>query len=424
MSGAAVGQIVMLMAIPLLSRIYSPSDFGLFAILIAVAGIAAPFSTLKYETAILINEKSHPPESLLILSLVILGLFTLFFFVVSIYLTSLFPDVGYNDKHELVVVLAACVLANGVNTVLVIWHSRHKRFSAISVGKLLQAIGMVVGQMVLGMFAGSLGLIYGYLIGITLSCTLYAYIVFSQDRSSLKTNSAARMIWIAAVKHKRFPLISTWSSLLNALVNQLPSLLFAKLFSVSVTGHYSMANRILRAPLGLIGQSIYQVLAQHIGSNVDNKHEVVNALNVLVSKMMLFSIVPFIVLTIYLDQFIGIVLGGQWNESGRYAQIMAPWIFTIFMSWPLTSIFNTFGHQGMLLVFNMIFVGVIVVGFSTISVGFGSTGVLIVMSVLGSVSRILYCAWILRTLDSGMAFRLVGWTIACTVVVAVAAFYG
>lgn len=416
-AGTSAGQVILLLATPVLSRIYTPSDFGQFAMLLALVAIVAPFSTLRYEAAILIKEKSYPPESLLVLSFLILSLFTLLMLLVSSPINSILPEIS--GRGDLTALFALYVFINGINVILVSWHSRFERYSIISTGRLLQAIGIVSCQIALG--GGSLGLVYGYLIGIGLNGAQLLGVLILRDRTEVFGKGTLEKIFVAAWVQRKFPLWLTWSSLLNGMVNQMPNLLFGKLFSTSVAGNYIMATRILRSPLSLIGQSIYQVLAQEAGANVDNKIEVIRVLRKLMLNMVNLSVVPFVGLSILLPSVVITVLGAQWSESGNYALIILPWLFTIFISWPLTGIFNTFGYQRKLLAFNILFFIFIALAFLGAVFGVGVYGVLVFLSVTGSITRIYYSIWILGRLDRQLSLRIGRLVGVYTVIIAVIA---
>ena len=421
-AGTSAGQVILLLATPVLSRIYSPSDFGQFAMLLALVAIVSPFSTLRYETAILIKEKSHPPKSLLILSSAILFAVTFLILLISSPINSILPELS--ERRSLSTLFALFVFINGLNLILVSWHSRFERFSVISAGRLLQAIGIVIGQITMAGAFGPLGLAYGYLIGLGLNGAQLMGVLISRDRGEVFQKVSLDKVFVAARKHSRFPLWLTWSSLLNGMVNQLPNLLFGKLFSASVAGNYMMATRVLRSPLSLIGQSIYQVLAQYVGANVDKRTEVVQVLRKLMLNMANLSIVPFIGLALLLPSVVEIVLGAQWSESGIYALIILPWLFTIFISWPLTGVFNAFGFQRKLLMFNILFFIVIALAFLGAVFGVGVYGVLVFLSAAGSVTRVYYSVWIIGRLDRQLSLqmgRLVG---VYTVIISVAAAVG
>ena len=403
-AGTSAGQIILLLATPILSRVYSPSDFGQFAMLLAMVALVAPFSTLRYETAILIKEESHPPKSLLILSFSILFAFATLMLIIASPINLILPELSV--KKELPFLFALFVFMEGMNLILVSWHSRFQRFSTISFGRLLQAIGIVGGQITLGSTYGPFGLIYGYLIGISLNGAQLLMVLILRDGKNVCSQFSFDHIILAARIHKKFPLWLTWSSFLNGMVNQMPNLLFGKLFSASVAGNYMMATRLLRAPLSLIGQSIYQVMAQYAGMNVDKREEVVSTLQKVIWSMANFSIVPFVLLSIILPSGVEFILGEKWIDSGLYALVLLPWLFTIFISWPLTGIFNSFGYQRNLLLFNVLFFAVIVFGFLGATLGANVFVVLVILSALGSVARVFYSVWIVAQLDKHMSIRV------------------
>ena len=55
--GAALAQLIPLAAMPLISRLYTPADFGVLASILAAATILSPLATGRYELAIVL-----PPE--------------------------------------------------------------------------------------------------------------------------------------------------------------------------------------------------------------------------------------------------------------------------------------------------------------------------------------------------------------------------
>ena len=57
-TGTAAGQVITLLATPVLSRIYSPSDYGAFASLLAFVAIASTAGSLRLESAVPIASDS------------------------------------------------------------------------------------------------------------------------------------------------------------------------------------------------------------------------------------------------------------------------------------------------------------------------------------------------------------------------------
>src|SRR5690606_17674747 len=69
--GAALGQGITLLAAPLLSRLYSPDDFGLLAVYASLLGILSVAANLRYELAIPLPEGDEEAAQVLGLSLAV-----------------------------------------------------------------------------------------------------------------------------------------------------------------------------------------------------------------------------------------------------------------------------------------------------------------------------------------------------------------
>jgi len=369
----------------------------------SILGILAPFATFRYEMAILIKEKSHPASSLLLLSITIIIVSSLLLYLLGPQLGSL---LGIGLIGEITSVFVAMFFLSAAIETLAVWHIGKKRFVIVTVGKLIQAASTVLSQIIFSSKYEMLGLVYGFFIGLILGFIYYGWELFRKDAASLNYHDSISHIRLAAVIHRNFPLYSIWASVLNSVVNQLPVILFGKFFSVGVTGNYEMARRMTRAPLSLVGQSIFRVTSQHIGEMADDKKKSGEVLERLFSRMAGYAIIPFLIIVFFLDHVFSFVLGDQWATAGVYAQIISPWLFSLFLSWPLTSAYNTFNYQARLVVFNIVFILCFLVAFSAhLLFGLGDLQVLIIMSVLSSLARLWYCHWILSKCGSQRLYR-------------------
>lgn len=425
-AGTASAQIIILITTPLLARLYSPSDFGLLAVILAAAGILVPFSTLRYETAILIKDDDNPPGSLLTLGLIILCIFVLFLLLIRNLANPLLQDIDFGvlERNRLWIFITLYVFILGLNSLFSSWHIRFQRYRIISTGRILQASSTVFIQIYLSTTQGALGLVYGQLSGLILFAGFMAIFIFILDRKYICDLRSIKNIKHVAIKHKNFPLYSTWSALLNGTTNNLPSILFAKLFTPAIAGYYSMAIRLIRNPLVIIGQSVYQVTAQHAGENYNNQSELVRVTENVLHRMAHLVIIPFLILGLSLLPIVDFVLGGQWHESGIYARILLPWLFLIYITWPLTALYNSLGYQKALLIFNMIFLAGIMFPFSTIYIGLNIISVLLLCSLIGSIGRIFYMYWVVSKLNIAVARRLFRLLAFYAIAIAIVSYVG
>ncbi len=77
-SGTTISQLIPIFLAPVLTRIYTPIDFGLLGIYMSVAAIFNSFATLQYSQAILLSKNKVEEDNLTALSLGICYLFTFF----------------------------------------------------------------------------------------------------------------------------------------------------------------------------------------------------------------------------------------------------------------------------------------------------------------------------------------------------------
>jgi O-antigen/teichoic acid export membrane protein len=406
-AGTGGAQLVTLAAIPFLTRAYGPSDFGVLALVVAVATIISTVSSGRYEAAIPFRKAVDDSATLLILCLGLLVIVATLVVVVSeIPVVSSLMVNGVSSS-----LIASFVVVLGLVNVMSFWSVRAGRFKLMSFSRLTHAAVTVSSQLLLADRFGGAGLIGGALVGYTVFAGLLLIPSLILDRKSIfKGETVARLPAVTSA-YREFPLFASWSVLLNSLSNQLPNILFFKFGSPVIAGLVSMANRAVRAPLAIVGQSVYQVVAQHVGHHIDDRGKVVDDSRRVVAIMANVAAVPFLLLCFVLEPAFRVVLGAEWEEAGHYARLMLPWLFILLLCWPLTATYNTLGKQRQLLYFNIAFLVCATLPIVLLLWGYTVTLVVTTISVLSAFARFAYLAWILRPED-GRKKSMLNWRVA------------
>jgi O-antigen/teichoic acid export membrane protein len=205
----------------------------------------------------------------------------------------------------------------------------------------LSQAGTQIGAGGIGYVSG-ISLIIGSLVGKIFS-------VMTLIHSSLKKGVYFRQINLENLsagirRYKKFPIIDTWSTLLNSLSWQLPVLLLSAFFNSAIVGFYSLGFRLLQMPMSFIGSSISQVFYQRAS---ESKKE--GTLDVLAENvfriLVLIGLFPILILTLSGDAIFGVILGMEWVEAGVYVQILSIWGFIWFISSPLSTLYVVFEKQ-------------------------------------------------------------------------------
>ncbi|MCW8905860.1 MAG: oligosaccharide flippase family protein [Sedimenticola sp.] len=341
--GTIVSQLVIILSSPVLTRFYSPADFGMLAVYSAILGAVSPVISLRYDIAIVLPRSKQKANDLVILSLLIVTVFSL----LSLVLIPVFDDefvkaFGQDYGHIIPWLLFISILLVGTHQIAIFWAIRHKSYQAISGSKLSQSVFMVTVQLVCHRF-GSIVLILGQIIGQIISTAYLLFMVCVRERRSIKASTCERLQSVAS-EYQKFPIYTTWSALVNSAGVQLPIMIFAIIFGIKVTGYYALAQRILTLPMAIVGDAIQSIFFTNISEEV-RRDRVSHIISALFSLLIQLVLPPMLLVLLFAPEAFAYVFGDTWGYSGELAQLMVIWIITQFSTGPLTLVFAAMGYN-------------------------------------------------------------------------------
>ena len=232
------------------------------------------------------------------------------------------------------------VFVNGIFLALNNWNSRTRLFKRLSLSKVSSSISTTSTQLTLGVVGkpGPGGLVYGSVIGQTVSTLILGAQIWRDDRSRIIKSLNLRKIYEGSIRHYKFPLIDTWSALMNSISWQLPAFLLAYFFSPAIVGFYSLGFRLLQLPMSFIGSSISQVFFQR-ASRALSEGTLPALVESVFRMLVIIGMFPILILTIIGSDVFTVIFGRAWTEAGVYVQILSLWAFIWFISTPLSTIY-------------------------------------------------------------------------------------
>lgn len=340
--GTTFAQILTILAAPVLTRLYEPEDFGLWALYISITSIINVISCLRYEYSIMLPESDKEAVNLLGLSilavLAVTGLTVPFIWYFKSQIIDLLNAPQIENYLWLV---PPFVFVNGVFLALNHWNSRTKLFKRLSFSRISSSVSTTSTQIILGLIKNpptSAGLIGGSLAGQSVATFVLGGQIWKDDRNLIKENLSWKKVHEGAIRHRNLPLIDSWSALMNSISWQLPAFLLSAFFTPVVVGFYSLGFRLLQLPMSFIGGSISQVFYQRASKAVSD-----NTLSILVEDvfrmLVIIGMFPILILTIVGGDVFTVIFGKAWTEAGVYAQILSLWAFIWFISSPLSTIY-------------------------------------------------------------------------------------
>lgn len=334
--GTVGGQGIIVLSAPVLTRLYTPEDFGLMAVFASLLALVTVIASLRYEQAIPLPENDKEGAALLVLSLLVLFVVTgLSAVPILLYRNEIAQLLNTPRVADYLYLIVLGAMFAGTYAILKAWAVRMKAFAAIAKTKINQSI-IAVGIQLGGASFGPIALLLGQIAGQGSGSVSLFLRVLRQQRDVVRSVGVADVLHVVR-RHKQFPLFSTWGALFQTASSQLPSIMFAALFGPAAAGIYILANRVLSMPMQLLGQSIAQVFYSSaveanrqgvLASMVANIHE----------RLAHIGMPPLLVLMLAGPEIFGHLFGEEWGEAGVFARWMAPWLYLVFITSPLGSV--------------------------------------------------------------------------------------
>jgi O-antigen/teichoic acid export membrane protein len=339
MTGTGLAQAIPVAISPILTRIYSPEDFGTFALYMAIVSIASVLVTGRYELAILLPIKDRDALHIVALSVglscVISALLLLVVVLFNHPITQLLG--GGPDLAGWLYWCPASTLLMGVYTSLNYWSNRKGHYQRLAISRLVQTSGSSATQLGAGLLhSGPAGFVVGQLAGQILSTSLFAHLNYREDHTKLKTLRWSRLLALAR-KYRKFPKYSIVAHGFNTASGQVPMILLSTLFNTATAGYYTLIQRVIGAPMGLIADALGTVFQQEASKAYTHTGNC-RAIYVSTFKRLLALAVPlFTAFFFAAPALFGWVFGEPWRVAGEYAQILAPMFFLNFVISPLSA---------------------------------------------------------------------------------------
>jgi len=261
-TGTTIAQAIGILASPILTRLYGPEAFGLFAIFTSITSIIGVIACMRYELAIMLPERDEDAINILGLCMLMVVVITVFTTVIIFFggglITNLLQASGLKTYLWLV---PPFVFISGIFLALNYWNSRTRQFGRLSVARITNSFGTTTVQLGAGLsgFTSGGSLIGAGLVGMLVSTGVLGLQIWRDDDVKFKKSVKWRGIIKVMKRYKKFPLIDSISALLNTISWQLPVILLSAFFSPVIVGFYALGMRVLQLPMSFIGGALAQV---------------------------------------------------------------------------------------------------------------------------------------------------------------------
>jgi len=345
-SGTALAQLVPLVITPILTRLYTPSDYGVLAVFVAVTSLIAVASTLRYDIAILMPSDDRTAMAIMLLSILcVLIIAAIMVILIFITRSQIVQFIAMPSIVKWLYVMPLYVFFLGCSSALNYWLNRHKKFRNLAINRVAMAIVTAVATLAFGFYGfGYSGLILGIVIGQFATLLMLVTWTWRDVRDGLPRTSW-ELIRQSAKVYKKFPLFSLPSDFVNHLSQQLPALMMGRFFGAVVVGHFSFSQKILGAPLSLMSQSVCDVFKQRASSDYTKYGNCNHIFKSTFKSLTALSIIPLFLIFLLAPLIFKVVFGSEWEQAGQYTRYLVALYFFRFIVSPLSYVFFIANRQ-------------------------------------------------------------------------------
>ena len=342
-----MAKVIAVAALPLITRLYTPAEYGIYALYVATISFASVFFSGRYELAVLLPKKNSEASNLLAVSLALCGIFTIICLLLILLGKGVFLKIGGEKDFSLFIpYLPFALFFLSVNTVFSFWFLRQKAYTIQSTNRVIVA-GVTAGcQLLAGWIdTGARGLVYGHIIGLAAGVGFFSVHLFKFN-FMISDLSWADMKKFAT-RYKKFPLLSVWDVFANRFALFIPVWLLTMFYSPSVAGLFSMARNIYGIPTSLIGEPVSRVFLQKAGEEVAKSgttHRLVRQTFLTVTGISFICIGGIALCAPFA---FGIVFGKQWDGAALLALSLLPLAWMRFLVVPVSPALIAHERQGL-----------------------------------------------------------------------------
>lgn len=339
MSGTGAAHLLGIAVYPVLTRIYTPEQIGIYATFVSFFMIYAAVSTLRYEYATLIPRTQHAANNVTFLSFTVLLTSALFLLLILLLFGQQLRELlNLQELGRLIYLLPVSVITYCMFMILTFHYNRLKQYGSIATAKVTAASGIAGGQAGLG-FGGfqSFGMVVGKVLG-DISGVLFLIWKRRKIEGSIRAGVSPKRMAAMAKRYKNFAYYNTPHALTTTASNNFPVLLFNSFFSEAIAGFYAMAAKICYSPVQVVAHAAYQVFSQRVAEKYGNRDRIIPFIHSNLALLAGIGFFPFLILFFVSPQLFPWLLGEGWEMTGKFVQILTPFIFFVFVATPMNFI--------------------------------------------------------------------------------------
>ncbi|TXH62395.1 MAG: hypothetical protein E6Q84_01370 [Thiothrix sp.] len=334
-SGTAISQAIPIAVSPILTRIYTPDEFGLLAIYIACITVLGVIATARFELAITLPDNHIDAANLVILTLKICTFISLLLFIpIALFGSDIAANLGHERLTPWLYFLPLSVIATSAFSTVQLWYNRLSQYKIIAMSRVQQSLLTASSQIGFGLSQLSGGLLIGSIFANLVFTSWVMQQLWQTQKTLFKSVNSQSQLRLAQ-RYSSHPKYIAPSQLIGVTAQQIPLLIISSVYSLTVAGFFSLAFRLVSLPTALVASAIGDVYRQKISEEYNQNGEFRATFLKTLTATASLALLPSIMLYAAAPTLFALLFGESWRIAGEYAQILIISAYVQFIFTPI-----------------------------------------------------------------------------------------
>lgn len=349
--GSAIGVASSIIAAPVISRLYTPEQYGIFSVCLTIISFIVQNGMFRFEDSLFLEENEANINAMCQISFAFAGFSII---LSSIALTfwgkQIFTVFNIGYLPALVFFIIAASFISMLNRVQQVRCMRRQQYKKAAIATTASSVFNSINQVGFGFFINNPGLFIADL----LARVMETFILFFKPKRAKAAIREKPQHFLSLIKkYQKFIIYLFPQNLLVFFTLNLPTLAISNMFGQAVNGNFQLANKMVMYPIGFLTGAISSVfLAEGAKIKRESPDQLLNLIKITVLTLMLFSIPVSLLLGLFGDKLALIIFGPEWSLAGKFCRYMLPMYLTGFWISPLAHIFVIIERQELMLFYN------------------------------------------------------------------------
>lgn len=347
LSGNMVAQGVGFAAYLVLSRLFTPEDFGLYNIFYSYIEVLIILSTCKYELAIVKADSDEEANQLARLTLRmnawVSGVLLTAALIMYVTKASILPM-----PSILVLFIPMMVFFCGTTRVYTFIFNRYKSYRHIATSEVATSLSGVVIKMGLGLMNGmvtalhTLGMPLGTILGKVVG---NSYLRHQISKEHIEIPQKIQAPKTLAKKYLNFPLYVMPKEFVSSFSANLPFMWLSVYFDNALIGLFSLALTFTMRPLGILASGFEKVFYSSTIEKVRQQQPIGHNIRRFVIGLNAVVIPAAVVANFFAEPIFVFLFGEKWIGTGYFVSCILPWFVVLLTTNSLAFVANVFSTQ-------------------------------------------------------------------------------